>query len=577
MTDAALPRTQEPPAAASPIVEIGDGTTWTAVCRYAELTPGRGRAALVGDEQVALFRDDSGALFALTNRDPFSGAYVISRGITGSRDGVPVVTSPMYKQSFDLRTGTCLDEGDTVDGAPPTLRTWQVRTVDDPPAGARPRGRALTEWRPEDLEFWERTGARTARRNLVLSVLTEHIGFSVWSMWAVLVLFLGPEYGIDPAGKFTLTALPTALGALLRLPYAWAVTRFGGRNWTLVSALLLLVPAVAAVVVLEPGVSYTTLLVTACVAGVGGGNFASSMANINAFYPQRLKGRALGINAGGGNLGVPAVQLVGLLVLATAGADHPRLLPVIYLPLILLTALLAALRMDNLPAGREDRPVLREVARDGHTWALSLLYIGTFGSFIGFGFAFGQVLQVQFHDQFDTPVKVAYLTFIGPLLGSLSRPWGGAWADRFGGARVTLATFVAMAACAALILAASRHHWLAGFFAGFVALFVLSGIGNGSTYRMIPAVHDARARAAIADGADPAATRAGAHRRATALIGLAGAIGALGGVLVNVAFRQSFLATGRGDGAYIAFLCFYGLCAVVVHWIYNRRGSVARV
>ncbi|MEV6669151.1 nitrate/nitrite transporter [Streptomyces sp. NPDC051162] len=435
----------------------------------------------------------------------------------------------------------------------------------------------MTEWHPEDPGFWERTGARVARRNLVLSVVTEHIGFSVWSMWAVLVLFLGPEYGIDPAGKFTLTALPTALGALLRLPYAWAVTRFGGRNWTLFSALLLLVPTVSVVIVLEPGVSYTTLLVTACVAGVGGGNFASSMANINAFYPQRLKGRALGINAGGGNLGVPAVQLAGLLVLATAGAGHPRLLPVLYLPLILLTALLAALRMDNLPAGRERRPVLREVGRDGHTWALSLLYIGTFGSFIGFGFAFGQVLQVQFHDQFDTPMKVAYLTFIGPLLGSLSRPWGGAWADRFGGARVTLATFVAMGACAALILVASRHHWLAGFFAGFVALFVLSGLGNGSTYRMIPAVHDARARAAIADGADPAATLAGAHRRATALIGLAGAIGALGGVLVNVAFRQSFLATGQGDDAYIAFLCFYGVCAVVVHWVYNRRAAVARV
>ncbi len=577
MNDAALPRTPQPPVTAPPpIVEIGDGTTWTPVCRYDELTPGRGRTALVGDEQVALFRDESGALFALANHDPFSGAYVISRGITGSRDGVPVVTSPMYKQTFDLRTGACLDEGDTVDGAPAVLRTWQVRTVEDRPAGTRPRARALAEWRPEDPGFWERTGARVARRNLVLSVVTEHIGFSVWSMWSVLVLFLGPEYGIDPAGKFTLTALPTALGALLRLPYAWAVTRFGGRNWTLASALLLLVPTLLITVVLEPGVSYTTLLLTACVAGVGGGNFASSMANINAFYPQRLKGRVLGINAGGGNLGVPAVQLVGLLVLATAGAGHPRLLPLIYLPLILGTALLAALRMDNLPAGRDDRPVLREIAGDGHTWALSLLYIGTFGSFIGFSFAFGQVLQVQFHTQFDTPVKVAYLTFIGPLLGSLSRPPGGAWADRFGGARVTLVTFVAMGGCAALILVASQHHWLAGFFAGFVALFVLSGVGNGSTYRMIPAVHDARARAAIAGGADAPAARAAAHRRATALIGLAGAIGALGGVLVNVAFRQSFLATGRGDGAYVAFLCFYGVCALTVGWVYLRRGP-ARV
>lgn len=191
--------------------------------------------------------------------------------------------------------------------------------VDTPRTGAAP----LTPWEPEDAAFWERTGARIARRNLVFSVLSEHIGFSVWSLWSVLVLFLGPEYHIDVAGKFTLTALPTALGAALRLPYTFAVGRFGGRNWTVISALLLLLPTTLAALVLTPGVSYGTLLAVACVAGVGGGNFASSMANINAFYPHRLKGWALGINAGGGNLGVPAVQLLGLLVLATAGAAHP--------------------------------------------------------------------------------------------------------------------------------------------------------------------------------------------------------------------------------------------------------------
>lgn len=182
------------------------------------------------------------------------------------------------------------------------------------------RAHGITDWRPEDIAFWEEAGAKIARRNLLFSVLSEHIGFSVWSLWSVLVLFLGPKYHIDPAGKFTLTALPTALGAVLRLPYTFAVARFGGRNWTVFSALLLLVPTVLAGIVLHPGVSYGTLLAVACVAGVGGGNFASSMANINAFYPQRLKGWALGINAGGGNLGVPVVQLVGLAVLSTAGA-----------------------------------------------------------------------------------------------------------------------------------------------------------------------------------------------------------------------------------------------------------------
>ncbi|MFF2324570.1 MULTISPECIES: MFS transporter [unclassified Streptomyces] len=436
--------------------------------------------------------------------------------------------------------------------------------------------RRIDGWDPEDTSFWTLAGARIARRNLVYSVLSEHIGFSIWSLWSVLVLFLGPEYHIDAAGKFMLTAVPTALGSVLRIPYTFAVARFGGRNWTVFSALLLLVPTVLAGIVLEPGVSYGTLLAVAAVAGVGGGNFASSMANINAFYPQRLKGWALGVNAGGGNLGVPVVQLLGLLVLATAGAGHPRVLVLIYLPLIVLAALGAALRMDNLAGARNERGAMREVLGETHSWVMSLLYIGTFGSFIGFGFAFGQVLQVQFHEQFDTPVKAASLTFLGPLLGSLSRPLGGLMADRFGGARVTFWTFAAMALGAGLVLEASRQHSLPLFLCGFIALFLLSGLGNGSTYKMIPAIFRAKARARIEAGEDRDEAERRSRQLTTALIGVAGAIGAFGGVLVNLAFRQSFLETGNGQAAYLAFVGFYGLCLVAT-WVFYLRRSEHRL
>ncbi|OPC79864.1 MFS transporter [Embleya scabrispora] len=427
-----------------------------------------------------------------------------------------------------------------------------------PARGDRP----LDDWRPEDGEFWDRVGARIARRNLVFSVLSEHIGFSVWSLWSVIVLFLGPEYGFDPAQKFTLTAVPTLVGAAMRIPYTFAVARFGGRNWTVVSALLLLAPTTSIAIVLEPGVSYHTLLLVAAVAGVGGGNFASSMANINAFYPQRLKGWALGVNAGGGNLGVPAVQLVGLAVLATAGAEHPRLLLAVYIPLIVVAAVLSARYMDNLPSLRNDKGAMREVTRDPHTWVMSLLYIGTFGSFIGFGFAFGQVLQVQFHAEFATPVKAAYLTFLGPLLGSLVRPVGGLLADRWGGARVTFWNFVAMAGAAFVVYLASRQESLGLFLFGFVLLFVFSGLGNGSAYKMIPAIF------AVRLGPGPAARRASG-----ALMGIAGAVGALGGVLVNIAFRESFLDSGRGDAAYLAFLGYYAFCLVLTWAVYLRSAA----
>jgi NNP family nitrate/nitrite transporter-like MFS transporter len=454
-------------------------------------------------------------------------------------------------------------------------------TVHDPTTANTPpprsRSRRLAEWKPEDPEFWERTGAAVARRNLFFSVLSEHIGFSVWSLWSVLVLFLGPEYHIDTAGKFILTAVPTAAGAALRLPYTTAVARFGGRNWTVISALLLLVPTVLTGVMLSPGVSYTTLLLLAAVAGVGGGNFASSMANINAFYPQRLKGWALGVNAGGGNLGVAAVQLVGLLILATAGASHPRLLPLVYVPLIVLAALGAALRMDNFDAPEDRRHALRDVCREPDTWVMSVLYVGTFGSFIGFGFAFGQVLQVQFHQQFDTPVKAAYLTFLGPLLGSLVRPVGGRLADRWGGAAVTCWNFAAMALGAGVVLLASERHSLPLFLTGFIALFVFSGIGNGSTYKMIPAIFQAKASAAVLAGTDPAEAERTSQRRATSLIGVAGAIGAFGGVLVNLAIRQSFLSVHNGNAAYLAFLVCYGLCLALTWTVYlRRRGAAAQ-
>jgi NNP family nitrate/nitrite transporter-like MFS transporter len=235
---------------------------------------------------------------------------------------------------------------------------------------------------------------------------------------------------------------------------------------------------------------------------------------------------------------------------------------VIYIPFVVLAALGAALYMDNLSQARNEKRGMRDAARDPHTWIISLLYIGTFGSFIGFGFAFGQVLQVQFHAEFSTPVKAAYLTFLGPLLGSLVRPLGGALADRIGGARVTFVNFIAMAVGAATVLLAAQQRSLPLYLVGFIALFVLSGIGNGSTYKMIPAIFAAR---------HPNDNHE-ARRLSSAVIGIAGAIGAFGGVLVNLAFRQSFLSTGSADAAYVAFIVAYAICVAVTWTVYLRPG-----
>ncbi|MGH3564589.1 MAG: nitrate/nitrite transporter [Pseudonocardia sp.] len=445
-------------------------------------------------------------------------------------------------------------------------------TAADDTRPAQRAGRWIDHWEPEDPGFWERTGAKIANRNLWYSIFSEHIGFSIWTMWSVLVLFMGPEYGIDAAGKFFLVAVPTLVGSLLRLPYTFAVARFGGRNWTIISAALLLIPTILAVIVMQPGTSYMTFVIVAAIGGLGGGNFASSMTNINTFFPEGRKGWALGLNAGGGNIGVPFVQLVGLGIIATAGIAAPRILFGIYIPLIVIAATLAAIKMNNISSVRNDTGAFKESIKESQTWVMSFLYIGTFGSFIGYSFAFGLVLTTQFG---RTPLQAASVAFIGPLLGSLIRPYGGKLADRIGGAKVTFWNFIGMGVFTLVILTASALDSLPVFVTGFVALFILTGLGNGSTYKMIPGIFAGQARIAIAGGADEKTAMLRARRVSGAVIGIAGAIGALGGLFINLAFRQSFLTTQSGDSAFWAFLAFYVVCVAVTYVVYLRPAPVA--
>ncbi len=452
------------------------------------------------------------------------------------------------------------------------------------------RSRDIEHWDAEDVVAWENGNSRIARRNLIWSIVAEHVGFSIWSIWSVMVLFMPQDvYHIDAAGKFFLVAMPTLVGAFMRIPYTIAPARFGGRNWTVVSALLLLIPTVLTWYVMRnPGTSYTTFMIVAAVAGFGGGNFASSMTNINAFYPQRLKGWALGLNAGGGNIGVPVIQLIGLLVIATVSNTAPHVVCAIYLVLIALAALGAALFMDNLRNQRSNLGALAEALRFRHSWVMSFLYIGTFGSFIGFSFAFGQVLQINFLAGGDTAAQAslhaAQISFVGPLLGSISRPFGGRLADRIGGGRITLYTFVAMMFAAGILVVsgvlddatagAPTGGQMVAYVVGFILLFILSGIGNGSTYKMIPSIFEAKAQGH--DEWSPAEKAAWSRAMSGALIGFAGAVGALGGVFINIVLRASYVSDAKSaTNAFWVFLGFYVVCAIVTWFVFLRMRSAA--
>ncbi|WP_102141365.1 nitrate/nitrite transporter [Mycobacterium hubeiense] len=446
----------------------------------------------------------------------------------------------------------------------------------------------ITNWDPEDVVAWEAGNKKIARRNLIWSVIAEHVGFSVWTIWSVMVLFM-PEsvYGFSASDKFLLGATATLVGACLRIPYTLATATFGGRNWTVFSAFVLLIPTLGTMWLLaNPGLPLWPYLLCAALAGFGGGNFASSMTNINAFYPQRLKGWALGLNAGGGNIGVPMVQLVGLLVIATAGNRAPYWVCAVYLVLLAVAGIGAALFMNNLEQHKIDFTAMKDILRVRDTWVIALLYIGTFGSFIGYSFAFGQVLQINFaaggQSAAEASLHAAQIAFIGPLLGSITRVYGGKLADRIGGGRVTLATFAGMLLSAGLLVGISTldDHttgpatalMMGGYVIGFIALFILSGIGNGSVYKMIPSIFDARSRSLPVSEAE---RQYWSRAMSGALIGFAGAIGALGGVGINLALRQSYLTSGSATAAFCIFVAFY-IFALGLTWVkYVRRPESA--
>ncbi|HET9595226.1 MAG TPA: NarK family nitrate/nitrite MFS transporter [Anaeromyxobacteraceae bacterium] len=449
----------------------------------------------------------------------------------------------------------------------------------------------LTTWNPEDRAFWQETGRSVAARNLWISIPALFLSFAVWMVWSVVVVRL-PEIGFRYTTDqlFWLAALPGLSGATLRIFYAFMVPLFGGRLWTTLSTGSLLVPALGiGLAVQDPTTSYRTMLVLALLCGLGGGNFASSMANISFFFPKEQKGTALGLNAGLGNLGVSAMQFVVPLVVTVAvfggaeGAPQPVVKPggehvwlqnagFVWVPFIAVATLAAWFGMNDLATARASFREQAVIFRRGHNWLMCWLYAGTFGSFIGYSAGLPLLIKSQFPGV--DPVRYA---FLGPLVGALARPVGGWLSDRLGGARVTFWNFVAMTAAAAGVLAflpgGGDGGSFVGFLAMFLALFTTSGIGNGSTFRMIPVIfatfHERRT------AGDGAAAREGGKRDAAkesaAVIGFSSAVAAYGAFFIPRAFGVSMKATGSPAAAILGFIAVYLSCLVVTWWCYARR------
>ncbi|MCH9728270.1 MAG: NarK/NasA family nitrate transporter [Actinomycetia bacterium] len=445
-----------------------------------------------------------------------------------------------------------------------------------PPVPPRQHGKHwIDDWRPEDPEFWARTGKPVARRNLIFSIFAEHIGFSVWLLWSIVVVQMTAAADGSPAASgwaltttqaLWLVAVPSGVGAFLRLPYTFAVPVFGGRNWTVISALLLLIPCLGlAWVVSDPSISFGLLLVVAATAGFGGGNFASSMANISFFYPEKEKGWALGLNAAGGNIGVAAAQKVIPVVVTIGGGVTLSLAGLFYVPFAVAAAVCAFLFMNNLSEAKADVKPVWQSLRHADTWIMSLLYIGTFGSFIGYSAAFPTLLKAVF-DRGD--IALAY-AFLGAGIGSIARPLGGKLADQIGGARITAVSFVMLAVGASGALWSVQAVNMPVFFTSFMFLFIATGIGNGSTYRMISKIFRIKGEDA---GGDPL-TMLHMRRQAAGALGIISSVGAFGGFIVPLAYAWSKSQFGNIEPALQFYVAFFLLLLGVTWFFYLRKST----
>ncbi|MEI5908259.1 NarK family nitrate/nitrite MFS transporter [Bacillus spongiae] len=427
----------------------------------------------------------------------------------------------------------------------------------------------ITTWNPENSHFWNTEGKKHANRNLWISVFALMLSFIVWQIWSVTAVRLNDVgFNLTESQLFTLAALPGLVGATLRIFFTFMPGIVGGRNWTVISTSVLLIPTIGiGIAVQNPDTSFVTLAILAALCGLGGGNFSSSMANISPFFPKKEKGTANGINAGLGNLGVSVVQFVtpiiifvpwlGMLVggaqtLPDGSEIFIQNAAFIWVIPIIIMVILAFFGMDNLPGTKQSFKEQADIFKEKHMWIMAWLYTMCFGSFIGYAAAFPLLIKSEFPE-----AGAAGLAFLGPLIGAAIRPLGGWISDKLGsGALVTFwDTILMMVSTISVIYFLNAENFI-GFLISFLVLFFATGIANGSTFRMVPFIFtDAKARLAAP------------------VLGFIAAIAAYGAFLIPKIFGWSINATGSANLALYLFLGYYLISLVICWYFYSRKNA----
>ena len=424
------------------------------------------------------------------------------------------------------------------------------------------RKEIIAHWNPEDEVFWKKYGEPIAKQNLYTSTWALTLSFVVWTLWATIAAQLNQVgFNFSDAEIFTLASLPGLVGATCRLFYTYMPGIVGGKNWTLISTALLLLPIIGLGNALQDvTTSYDTFFVLVAFIGVAGGNFSSSMANIGFFFPKKNKGLALGINAGVGNLGVSLIYLTAPILLGwnlgifgaplinKAGAEV-FLQNVCYfwaVPTILTLALIWIF-MDNLNIPKQSPKSILSIFGNKHTWLMTWIYTCGFGQFIGYSAALMLLLTREFPE-----VSMAWGAFLGPFIGAGMRPVGGWLADKFdSGSKITLySLFVMLASCVVVLIGIQSHNFPL-FFGAFLMLFLTTGFVNGASFRMIPYIFNNPVHASL-------------------VTGFTAAIAAYGAFLIPKIFGWAYSTYSLVTPAFYVLIAFT-VITIIITWIFYAR------
>lgn len=435
----------------------------------------------------------------------------------------------------------------------------------------------LSRWEPEDEAFWRETGTTIAWRTLTLTTVTLVLSFATWFVMSVLVVRL-PAVGFkfSTMQLFWLAAMPGLAGGTLRIVHTFLIPIFGTRLVIGVATLLKLIPCIGlGLAVLDPATPFWMFMVLAFAAGMGGGDFSSYMPSTSLFFPKRLQGTALGIQAGVGNFGVSLTQFVSPWIIGFAlfgtMAGGPQVLTTPtgtrqiwlqnavfwYVPFLLVLGVLCLILLRSVPIKASFREQL-DIFGNKHTWFCTITYVMTFGSFSGFSAAFPLMITTIYGSFPGAPDALRY-AFLGPLVGSTSRVAFGFLADRTGGAILTHVSGLAMlASCGAMIyfglLTPVSLDQFPYFVAAMLGIFLFSGIGNASTFRQYPIIF------------------AHSPRQGAQVLGWTGAVAAYGPFVFASLIGSSITRTGSAVPFFAGAMAFYFVAIAINWWFYTRRG-----